>query len=463
MIGGEIGTVPHDTGRPRKPWYRQQYVYIIAAAILGSLVGWRYPGIGTDLKPLGDAFISLLTMTIAPLIFLVVVTGIAQAGDIRSVGRMGARAFVYFEIGTTLCLLLGAVVAAVVRPGDGVAQPSAAVAAVASKYAGVHANNFAGFLANLIPETFVGAFAKGAVLQVLVLAVLCGVGLLMMGESRHKLTQTFDQLTQLIFSVVNIVVLAAPIGVFGAMAFTVGKFGAGTISALLVLVLTAWGALALFVIVGLGLTCRAVGIRLMDLLHLLRDEMLFVIGTSSSETALPGMLRKLPLAGVPRAVTGLVVPAGYSFNLTGVAITLPLSVMFIAQVYGIRLSLAQQAGIFILMLFTSKGAAGVTGGAFGALAATVVATGVVPVEGLALLLGIDRFMSLGRAVVNTLGNAVAAVAIARWEGDFDQAAWASAVTQARARTGAKPQPTDGCEDLYTGIQISKTNAGQDHK
>ncbi len=421
--------------RVRKPWYRQQYIYIIAATVLGSLLGGRYPGIGIGLKPLGDAFISLLTMTIAPLIFLVVVTGIAQAGDIRSVGRIGARAFIYFEIGTTFCLLLGAVAVEVIQPGSGVAPPSATIAAMASKYSTVHMNGFSGFLANLIPETFVGAFAKGAVLQVLVLAVLSGIALLMIGDDRHPLREMLDRMTKLIFSVVNIVVLAAPIGVFGAMAFTVGKFGTGTISALLVLVLTAWGTLALFVVVGLGITCRAIGIRLTDVIRLLRDELLFVIGTSSSETALPGMLRKLPLAGVPRAVAGLVIPAGYSFNLTGVAITLPLSVMFIAQVYGIHLSLAQQGGIFLLMLFTSKGAAGVSGGAFGALAATVVATGVVPVEGLALLLGIDRFMSLGRAIVNTLGNAVAAVVIARWEGDFDSAAWAKAV----ALSGARPE------------------------
>jgi aerobic C4-dicarboxylate transport protein len=406
--------------RIRKPWYRQQYIYIIAATVLGSLLGWRYPGVGIGLKPLGDAFISLLTMTIAPLIFLVVVTGIAQAGDIRSVGRIGARAFIYFEIGTTLCLLLGAVVVQVVQPGVGVAPPSTTIAAMASKYSTVHMNSFSGFLSNLIPETFIGAFAKGAVLQVLVLAVLSGIALIMMGDDRQPLRETLDRMTQLIFSVVNIVVLAAPIGVFGAMAFTV--------------VLTAWGTLALFVAVVLGITCRAIGIRLTDVIRLLREELLFVIGTSSSETALPGMLRKLPLSGVPRAVTGLVIPAGYSFNLTGVAITLPLSVMFIAQVYGIHLSLTQQGGIFLLMLFTSKGAAGVTGGAFGALAATVVATGVVPVEGLALLLGIDRFMSLGRAIVNMLGNAVAAVVIARWEGDFDKAAWAKAV----ALSGARP-------------------------
>jgi aerobic C4-dicarboxylate transport protein len=438
-IPGDSGiTALHHGGavvRIRKPWYRQQYFYIIAATILGSLLGWRYPGVGIDLKPLGDAFISLLTMTIAPLIFLVVVTGIAQAGDIRSVGRIGARAFIYFEVGTTLCLLLGAVAAQVVHPGVGVAPPSVTIAAMATKYSTAHINNFSGFLSNLIPETFIGAFAKGQVLQVLVLAVLSGIALLMMGDDRHPLRQTLDRMTQLIFSVVNIVVLAAPIGVFGAMAFTVGKFGTGTISALLFLVLTAWATLAAFVAVVLGFTCRAIGIRLTDVIRLLREELLFVIGTSSSETALPGMLRKLPLAGVPRAVTGLVIPAGYSFNLTGVAITLPLSVMFIAQVYGIHLNLAQQGGIFLLMLFTSKGAAGVTGGAFGALAATVVATGVVPVDGLALLLGIDRFMSLGRAIVNMLGNAVAAVVIARWEGDFDKAAWVNAI----ALSGTRPE------------------------
>jgi aerobic C4-dicarboxylate transport protein len=430
-------TTPLETedlyARVRKPWYRQQYVYILVAAVLGCLLGWRYPGIGIACKPLGDVFISLLMVTIAPLVFLVVVTGIAQAGDMRSVGRIGARAFVYFKVGTTVCLILGGVVAALVKPGYGVQPPSAGTVASVSKYAHAHVDGLAGFLATIVPDSFIGAFSQNSILQVLVLAVLSGAALLMMGSKREPLCAVFNNLTQLVFGIVNIVVLFAPIGVFGALAYTVGKFGTGALEALFLLVLTAWAALAFFVAVGLGITCRLVGIRLADVLRLLRDDLLFVVGTSSSETALPGVLRKLPIAGVPRAVVGLVIPSGYSFNLTGVAITLPLSVMFLAQVYNVHLSLPQQVGIFILMLVTSKGAAGVTGGAFGALATTVAATGVLPMEGLALLLAVDRFMSLGRAIVNTLGNAVAAVAVARWEGNFDRVAWRAAVDASASR------------------------------
>ena len=234
-------------------------------------------------------------------------------------------------------------------------------------------------------------------------------------------------MTELVFSVVRIVVALAPIGAFGAMAFTVAKFGLATLVALAMLVGTAWAMMAFFILVMLGTLCRTVGIRLSDLVRLLRTELLVVIGTSSSETAIPGMMEKLSAAGAGRAVTGLVIPAGYSFNLDGVALTLPLSTLFIAQVYGIEMTLPQQLSIFVVMLFTSKGAAGVTGGAFAALAATVIAAGL-PAEGLALLLGVDRFMSLGRAVTNTIGNAVAAVVVAKWDGEFDRQAWARATS-----------------------------------
>jgi aerobic C4-dicarboxylate transport protein len=284
-------------GRRRKPLWREPYVLVVAGAVLGAVVGALFPALAVDFKPLGDVFISLIKMTITPLIFLVVVTG-----------------------------------------------------------------------------------------------------------------------------VVRIVVALAPIGAFGAMAFTVAKFGVATLYALAMLVGTAWAMMAFFILVGLGTLCRTVGIRLSDLVRLLRTELLVVIGTSSSETAIPGMMEKLPAAGVGRAVAGLVIPAGYSFNLDGVALTLPLSTMFVAQVYGIEMTLAQQLSLFVVMLFTSKGAAGVTGGAFAALAATVIAAGL-PAEGLALLLGVDRLMSLGRAVTNTIGNAVAAIVVAKWDGEFDRQAW----------------------------------------
>jgi aerobic C4-dicarboxylate transport protein len=253
--------------------------------------------------------------------------------------------------------------------------------------------------------------------------------LLLLGERGTSLRTGLERATELVFSVVHVVVALAPIGAFGAMAFTVAKFGLATLYALALLVGTAWAMMAVFIFAGLGMICRLAGIRLFDLLRLLRTELLVVLGTSSSETAIPGMMEKLAAAGVGRAVAGLVIPSGYSFNLDGVALTLPLSTLFVAQVYGIEMTLAQQLSLFVVMLFTSKGAAGVTGGAFAALAATVIAAGL-PAEGLALLLGIDRFMSLARAVTNTIGNAVAAVVVAKWDGEFDSLAWNESTTQA---------------------------------
>jgi aerobic C4-dicarboxylate transport protein len=420
------------SAKPRRPWWRQQYVQVIIGALLGVLIGWLSPTFATALKPLGDIFINLIRVTITPLVFLVVVTGIAQAGNMRSVGRIGFKTIIYFETVTTLCLMIGGAVALVVEPGRGVAEASSEQAASVAQYAHANVQSLPAYIMHIVPETLVGPFAQGDVLQVLVIALLTGAGLLMLGETGAPLRTSFERLNGLIFAIVNIVLLAAPIGAFGAMAFTVGKFGLSTIWALALLVLTAWCTLAVFVLVVLGVICRIAGVRLSDVLRLLREELLVVLGTSSSETAIPGMMRKLPAAGVPSAVTGLVIPSGYSFNLDGVALTLPLSVLFIAQVYGVRLTLEQEIGSFILMLFTSKGAAGVTGGAFGALAATVVATGVVPVEGLALLLSVDRFMSLGRSIVNTVGNAVAAVVVARWDGDFNEKAWDEAVASVRS-------------------------------
>jgi aerobic C4-dicarboxylate transport protein len=417
--------------RRRKPFWREQYVLVAAGAALGALAGALFPAIAVDFKPLGDVFISLVKMTITPLIFLVVVTGIAQVGDMRAVGRVGLKAFIYFEAVTTLCLLFSLVVVRWVQPGAGVAHATAQQAETVAKYAQAHVGSLTDYLQHMIPDSFVGAFANGDVLQVLVLALFSGIGLLLLGERGIALRTGLERIAELVFSVVHVVVALAPIGAFGAMAFTVAKFGVATLYALGLLVGTAWTMMAVFIFVVLGVICRLVRIRLFDLLRLLRTELLVVLGTSSSETAIPGMIEKLSAAGVARAVAGLVIPAGYSFNLDGVALTLPLSTLFVAQVYGIDLTLPQQVSIFVVMLFTSKGAAGVTGGAFAALAATVVAAGL-PVEGLALLLGIDRFMSLARAITNTIGNAVAAVVVARWDGEFDPKAWNQSVTQACA-------------------------------
>lgn len=409
--------------RRRKPLWREQYVLVVAGAALGALVGALFPALAVDLKPLGDVFISLIKMTITPLIFVVVVTGIAQVGDMRAVGRIGLKAFVYFEVATTLCLLFSLLVVHWVQPGAGVARATSQQAETVARYSQAHMTSLSAYVQHMIPESFAGAFASGDVLQVLVLALLCGLGLLLLGEKGVPLRDGLERIGDLVFKVVHIVVQLAPIGAFGAMAFTVAKFGVATLYALALLVGTAWAMMAIFILIGLGTLCRVIGIRLFDLLRLLRTELLVVIGTSSSETAIPGMMEKLPAAGVGRAVAGLVIPAGYSFNLDGVALTLPLSTLFIAQVYGIEMTLAQQVSVFVVMLFTSKGAAGVTGGAFAALAATVIAAGL-PAEGLALLLGVDRFMSLGRAVTNTIGNAVAAIVVAKWDGEFDPQAWA---------------------------------------
>lgn len=410
------------TARRRKPFWREQYVLVVAGAALGALAGALFPAVAVDFKPLGDVFISLIKMTITPLIFVVVVTGIAQVGDMKAVGRIGLKAFIYFEAVTTACLLFSLAVVHWVQPGAGVARATSQQAETVARYSQAHMTSLSAYVQHMIPESFAGAFASGDVLQVLVLALLCGFGLLLLGERGLPLRNGLERIGELVFKVVHIVVLLAPIGAFGAMAFTVAKFGVATLYALAVLVGTAWVMMALFIVVGLGVLCRAIGIRLSDLLRLLRTELLVVLGTSSSETAIPGMMEKLPKAGVGRAVAGLVIPAGYSFNLDGVALTLLLSTLFIAQVYGIELTLAQQVSIFVVMLFTSKGAAGVTGGAFAALAATVIAAGL-PAEGLALLLGVDRFMSLGRSITNTIGNAVAAVVVAKWDGEFDRQAW----------------------------------------
>jgi len=418
--------------RQPKPWWREQYVLVAVGAALGALLGILFPTVAAGMKPLGDVFISLIKVTIAPLIFVVVVSGIGQVGDMRAVGRIGLKALIYFEAVTTFCLLFSLVVVHFVQPGVGVARANPQQAETVAKFSQAHVGSLSTYLQHMIPDSFVGAFAGGDVLQVLVLALLCGIGLLLLGERGTAIRSGLDHVTELVFSVVHVVVALAPIGAFGAMAFTVAKFGPHTLYALAELVGTAWAMMALFIFVVLGSICRLAGIRLLDLLRMLRTELLVVLGTSSSETAIPGLMEKLPSAGVARAVAGLVIPSGYSFNLDGVALTLPLSAIFVAQVYGIELSFSQQLSLFVVMLFTSKGAAGVTGGAFGALAATVVAAGLPP-EGLALLLGVDRFMSLARAITNTIGNAVAAIIVAKWNGEFDSLAWASAVSEPQTK------------------------------
>ena len=415
-------TYPLSASSPATPLWRRGYLQVLAAAMIGAVVGGIWPNIGVALKPLADAFISLIKLSITPLIFLVVATGIAQVGDMRKVGRLGVKALIYFELVTTLALVIGAAVGNLVDFGSQVKRPTADQAAATEKFAHSHMQSLNDFMQSIIPDNLFGAFVHDHVLQVLLIAILVGAALVQMGEAGAPIRGALERAASLVFSVVNIIVLAAPIGAFAALGFTVGKFGVATLYALGLFVLTAWATLTFLVVVVFAAVCRLAGVRLADVARLLKDDLWMVVATSSSEVAIPGMMQKLENAGVSRTVLGLVIPTGYSFNLDGVAITIPMSCLFITQVYGINLDLSQQLSLFVLMLFTSKGAAGVTGGAFAALAATVVGAGL-PVEGLALLLGIDRFMSQGRSIVNAIGNAVAAIVVARWDNEFDAQRW----------------------------------------
>ncbi len=420
---------PHPARAASKPLIRQGWFQVILAAALGAVVGAIWPSAGIAVKPLADAFIALIKFSITPLIFLVVCTGVAQVGDMRKVGRIGLKALLYFEAITTFALLMGMTVGNLVDFGSRVQRPNAGQTATAQKFMHAHAQSLPDFLMSIVPENLFGAFVHDRVLQVLVIALLVGTALIRMGDAGAPIRDGLNRLSGLVFAVVNVIVMTAPFGAFGALGFTVGKFGVATLYALGMFVLTAWATLAVLVIVVFSIVCRLAGIRLLDVVRKLKDDLLMVVATSSSEVAIPGMMQKLERDGVSRTVLGLVIPTGYSFNLDGVAITIPMSCLFIAQVYGIHLGFGQQASLFVLMLFTSKGAAGVTGGAFAALAATVVASGL-PAEGLALLLGIDRFMSQGRSIVNAIGNAVAAVVVARWDNDFDAERWNQAAAAA---------------------------------
>lgn len=419
-----MGTNPPKRNAAAKPWWRQGWVQVLIAAALGAFVGAVWPTAGLAVKPFADIFISLIKFSITPLIFLVVCSGVAQVGDMRKIGRIGLKALIYFEMVSSVALLVGITVSNLVDFGANVNRPTAEQAGLAAHYSGAHAESVSDILLKIIPDNFFGAFVHNNVLQVLFIALLVGAALVRLGEAGAPIRNGLERCTRLIFGVVNIIVMIAPLAAFGALGFSVAKFGVSTLYALGEFVLTAWVTLAAVVLIEYGLIARLAGIRLSNLIRRLKGELLMVAATSSSEVAIPGMMERLEASGVSRSTLGLVIPTGYSFNLDGVAITLPMSVMFIAQVYGIHLDFGQQASLFVLMMLTSKGAAGVSGGAFAALAATVIAAGL-PAEGLALLLGVDRFMSQGRSIINTIANALAAVVVARWEGEFDAAKWAA--------------------------------------
>ncbi len=408
----------------RKPWWRQLYMQVLVAILAGGLIGHFAPEAGVALKPLGDAFIKLVRMVVPPVVFLTIVTGIAGLAGLGGLGRVAARTFGYFLAVSTLALIIGMVVANVVRPGAGLHIDPATLdpAAVANYVKAAGETSIAGFLSDIIPESFVGAFASGNLLQLLFLAISMGAALALVGAPAKPLLGWLEAAQAVVFRLVGLFMALAPIGAFGAFAFTIGRFGIGSIANLAALLATFYLTSILFVILVLGLIARAAGFSIFALLAYLRAELLLVLGTSSSEAALPSLMARMEAAGCPKPIVGLVVPTGYSFNLDGTNIYMTLAALFIAQAMDIELSLGEQLLLLAVAMLSSKGAAGVTGAGFITLAATLSVVPSVPVAGMALILGIDRFMSECRALTNFTGNAVACIVIARWEGTLDDVA-----------------------------------------
>ena len=415
----------HHASKPHhaRQFYHHLYFQVIVAIIAGSLLGHFYPDFGASLKPLGDAFIKLVKMVIAPVIFLTVVTGIAGMRDMGKVGRVAGKAMIYFLTFSTLALIIGLIVANVVQPGAGlnIDPKTLDPKAVATYAAKAHDASIIGFLMDIIPATPVSAMANGDILQVLFFAVLFGIALGGVGDLGTPVLKVLTAASHAMFRLVAIVMKAAPIGAFGAMAFTIGKYGIGSVKNLAFRIATFYLTAALFVVIVLGLVARYNGFSLWKLLRYIREELLLVLGTSSSEAALPGLMLKMERAGCAKSVVGLVIPTGYSFNLDGTNIYMTLAALFIAQATGIHLSLEEQVLLLLVAMLSSKGAAGITGAGFITLAATLSVVPSVPVAGLALILGIDRFMSECRALTNFVGNAVATIVVARWEGELDRA------------------------------------------
>jgi aerobic C4-dicarboxylate transport protein len=409
------------TGSEHKPIYGHLYFQVLVAIALGVLLGHFFPGLAVKLKPLGDGFIKLIKMMIAPIIFSTVVVGIAKISDMKAVGRVGLKAIIYFEVVSTLALAIGLIVVNLVRPGDGINVDISTLdtQAIAGYASGAKSLAPADFLMHIIPDTVIGAFAGGEILQVLLFSVLFGLGLARLGEKGKTLVSIIDQLSHALFNVIGIIMKAAPIGALGAMGFTIGQYGIGSLVSLGKLMACVYLTCVLFVFLVLGTIARITGFSLWRFLRYIKEEILIVLGTSSSEAALPRMIVKLENVGCAKSVVGLVIPTGYSFNLDGTSIYLTMAAIFIAQATNVHLTLGQQLMILGVLLLTSKGAAAVTGGGFITLAATLSSVGTVPVAGLALLLGIDRFMSEARAITNLIGNGVATMVIAKWEGALD--------------------------------------------
>jgi aerobic C4-dicarboxylate transport protein len=398
------------------------YLQVLFAVLVGAVLGHLRPGAAVALRPLGDGFIKLVKMLIAPVVFATVVTGIAKMGDLRRLGRLGVKAIVYFEAVTTCALALGLLIGKVMQPGAGLdVNPASLDVKALSNYiaAGKHLSATE-FLLNVIPSTLVDAFAKGDILQVLLISLLFGAAAAVVGDRAAPVVQFVEAAGRVLFGMVGLVMRLAPLGALGAMAFTVGQYGVGTLVGLAKLMITFYVTSLLFVLIVLGLIARWCGFGILAFLRYIREEILIVLATSSSESALPRLITKMEALGCRPAVAGVVIPMGYSFNLDGTSIYLTLATLFLSQALRVPLGWGQELALLGILLLTSKGAAAVTGGGFITLAATLSATGTLPVAGLALLLGVDRFMSEARAITNLIGNGVATIAVARWEGDLDR-------------------------------------------
>ncbi|HHJ1299389.1 dicarboxylate/amino acid:cation symporter [Pseudomonas sp. P1B16] len=429
----------------RQPLYKSLYIQVLVAITIGILLGHFYPETGVALKPLGDGFVKLIKMVIAPIIFCTVVSGIAGMQSMKSVGKTGGYALLYFEIVSTIALIIGLVVVNVVKPGAGMhidvttlnASSVAAYAAAGAQQTTV------GFLLNIIPNTVVGAFANGDILQVLMFSVIFGFALHRLGSYGKPVLDLIDRFAHVMFNIINMIMKLAPIGAFGAMAFTIGQYGVGSLVQLGYLMACFYVTCLLFVLVVLGGICRAHGFSVIKLIRYIREELMIVLGTSSSESALPRMLAKMERLGAKKSVVGLVIPTGYSFNLDGTSIYLTMAAVFIAQATDTTMDITHQITLLLVLLVASKGAAGVTGSGFIVLAATLSAVGHLPVAGLALILGIDRFMSEARALTNLVGNAVATVVVAKWVNEMDNDKLASEL----ASGGAPLEDTRPTDDL----------------
>ncbi len=407
----------------KPPVWKRLYVQVLVAIAIGIVMGFLYPTAGAKMKPLGDAFIALVKMMIAPIIFCTIVHGIGSMSDLKRVGRIGLKALIYFEVVSTFALILGLFAAHVFKPGIGLDMSAMANNASAVAQYVDRAKGDTGFVAHLmaiIPVSFFDALARGELLQVLLVSIFTGIALTQMGEAGQQISHGIEKVAKVFFQIVGIIVYFAPIGAFGAMAYTVGAFGLKSLINLGYLILCFYATAIIFILLVIGPLARAAGFSILKFIAYIRDELFIVFGTASSETVLPNMMRKLKKLGVSESVVGLVIPTGYSFNLDGTNIYMTLSILFLAQATGTDLSIGQEATIIAISMLTSKGASGVTGAGFVTLAATLTIIPGIPIGSLGVLLGIDRFMSLGRSLTNLIGNGAATIIVGRWENELDR-------------------------------------------